>query len=289
MSFESTRTPADRAGREMSLEGQMLIAMPTIGDPRFERSVIYICAHSSGGAMGIRINRQSRRVNFPELLVQLEVIDAEDAIRLPPPVVDVQVLRGGPVDRGRGFVLHSPDFFTPSSSLAISDEIALTATVDILRAIAKGEGPKKIGSCAGLRGLGRGSVGRRDPAERLADMPCRRGDHLRCKPRNQVRTGAEKDRRRSFHAVRAGGTSIEHFRAERRPVRVDWTLSRRRRQYGCSFRAFCGARAMHNDSAVCNNHAATAASRRSTGLSTIGMLITAEKTPSAIDNHQTIA
>ncbi|MDB5532551.1 MAG: hypothetical protein JWO28_866 [Hyphomicrobiales bacterium] len=158
MSFDRIRTSEDRNDKDMSLEGQMLIAMPSMGDPRFERSVIYVCAHSANGAMGIRVNRQSRRVKFPELLVQLEVIGSEETIRLPPPVVDVQVLRGGPVDRGRGFVLHSPDFFTPSSSLAISDDIALTATVDILRAIAKGEGPKKSVLALGYAGWAEGQL-----------------------------------------------------------------------------------------------------------------------------------
>jgi putative transcriptional regulator len=158
MSIDRIRTSEDRNGNDTSLEGQMLIAMPGMGDPRFERSLIYLCAHSSSGAMGIRVNRESQRVKFPELLVQLEVIGSEEAIRLPSPAADVQVLRGGPVDRGRGFVLHSPDFFTPSSSLAISDNIALTATVDILRAIAKGEGPKKSVLALGYAGWAEGQL-----------------------------------------------------------------------------------------------------------------------------------
>lgn len=95
--MSTDRTKADD-GENLSLEGHLLIATPTIGDPRFERSVIYMCAHSRSGAMGIRVNRQSRRVNFPELLVQLEVIAADDAIRLPPNVSQVPVLRGGPVE-----------------------------------------------------------------------------------------------------------------------------------------------------------------------------------------------
>lgn len=155
--MSTDRTKADD-GENLSLEGHLLIATPTIGDPRFERSVIYMCAHSRSGAMGIRVNRQSRRVNFPELLVQLEVIAADDAIRLPPNVSQVPVLRGGPVERGRGFVLHSPDFFTPSVSLNIADGVALTATVDILRAIAKGEGPRKSVLALGYAGWGEGQL-----------------------------------------------------------------------------------------------------------------------------------
>ena len=123
------------------LDGQMLIAMPTMRDERFARSVIYMCAHSSEGAMGIIVNHPASNVNFPDLLVQLEVIPAADLIQLPRRAGTVKVLKGGPVETGRGFVLHSADFFIDNSTLPIDEGICLTATLDILKAIARGDGP----------------------------------------------------------------------------------------------------------------------------------------------------
>src|ERR1700738_396781 len=93
------------------LDGQLLIAMPVMGDPRFERSVIYLCAHSSEGAMGIIVNRPAGSIDFPELLVQLDIIEKADQVKLSENAGSMKVLKGGPVDTGRGFVLHSSDFF----------------------------------------------------------------------------------------------------------------------------------------------------------------------------------
>jgi putative transcriptional regulator len=123
------------------LDGQMLIAMPAMGDERFARSLIYICAHSDEGAMGIVVNQVAGNINFPDLLVQLEVIPAADRIVLPQGAETVKVLKGGPVETGRGFVLHSADFYIENSTLPIDEGICLTATVDILKAIARGSGP----------------------------------------------------------------------------------------------------------------------------------------------------
>src|SRR3954464_3895560 len=92
------------------LDGQMLIAMPSMGDERFSRSLIYVCAHSSEGAMGIVVNQLAANVTFPDLLVQLDVIPATDLIQLPQRAGAVKVLKGGPVETGRGFVLHTADF-----------------------------------------------------------------------------------------------------------------------------------------------------------------------------------
>ena len=125
------------------VDGRILVAMPSMPDERFARTVIYMCAHTDEGAMGIIVNQTARKIGFPELLVQLEVIDADDAIRLPPQTAGLPVLRGGPVETGRGFVLHSDDYLIADASLAICPGMALTATVDILRAIARGEGPKQ--------------------------------------------------------------------------------------------------------------------------------------------------
>ena len=123
------------------LDGQLLIAMPTISDPRFERSVIYLCAHSRDGAMGIVVNKPAPDITFPELLSQLKVISDESAIRLPKPIRRKQVYVGGPVETGRGFVLHTADYFIDSSTLPIDESICLTATLEILKAIAAGAGP----------------------------------------------------------------------------------------------------------------------------------------------------
>jgi putative transcriptional regulator len=124
------------------LDGQLLIAMPVMGDPRFERSVIYLCAHSPEGAMGIIVNHPAGSIDFPELLVQLDIIEKADQIKLPENAETMKVLKGGPVETGRGFVLHSSDFCIEDATLRIDDGICLTATVDILKAIAKGAGPK---------------------------------------------------------------------------------------------------------------------------------------------------
>jgi putative transcriptional regulator len=132
----------DNAPRQGYLDGQLLVAMPVMGDPRFERSVIYLCAHSADGAMGIMVNRPAGSIDFPELLVQLNIINKDDQIKLPETAESMQVLRGGPVDTGRGFVLHSSDFYIENATLRIDQDVCLTATIDILKAIAKGNGPK---------------------------------------------------------------------------------------------------------------------------------------------------
>ncbi|TMJ55484.1 MAG: YqgE/AlgH family protein [Alphaproteobacteria bacterium] len=140
------------------LDGQLLIAMPVMGDPRFERSVIYMCAHSSEGAMGIIVNRPAGSIDFPELLVQLDIINEADQIKLPENAESMKVLKGGPVDTGRGFVLHSSDFYIENATLRIDDGICLTATVDILKAIAKGSGPKHAILALGYAGWAPGQL-----------------------------------------------------------------------------------------------------------------------------------
>src|SRR3954471_5678593 len=140
------------------LDGHLLIAMPVMGDPRFAQSVIYLCAHSSEGAMGIIVNRPAGSIDFPELLVQLDIIQKADQIRLPENAGNMKVLRGGPMDTGRGFVLHSSDFFIRDATLPIDDKICLTATVDILKAIAKGAGPKHAILALGYAGWAPGQL-----------------------------------------------------------------------------------------------------------------------------------
>src|SRR5437868_7251165 len=140
------------------LDGQMLIAMPSMRDERFSRSLIYVCAHSSEGAMGIIVNQIAANVNFPDLLVQLEVIPAADVIQLPQRAGGVKVLKGGPVETGRGFVLHSADFFIENSTLPIDEGICLTATLDILKAIARGDGPASAVLALGYAGWAPGQL-----------------------------------------------------------------------------------------------------------------------------------
>lgn len=140
------------------LDGQMLIAMPVMDDPRFERSVIYMCAHSSEGAMGIIVNRPAGSIDFPGLLVQLDIIEKSDQIQLPENAEMMKVMKGGPVDTGRGFVLHSSDFYIQDATLNIDDGISLTATVDILKAIAKGAGPKHAILALGYAGWAPGQL-----------------------------------------------------------------------------------------------------------------------------------
>lgn len=140
------------------LDGQMLIAMPTMRDERFTRSLIYVCAHSSEGAMGIVVNQPAPNIRFSELLVQLEVIPASELIQLPPRAGVIKVLKGGPVETGRGFVLHSADFYIENSTLPIDDGICLTATLDILKAIARGKGPQSAVLALGYAGWAPGQL-----------------------------------------------------------------------------------------------------------------------------------
>ncbi|HYC25809.1 MAG TPA: YqgE/AlgH family protein [Roseiarcus sp.] len=140
------------------LDGQMLIAMPSLLDGPFARSVVYLCAHRDDWAMGIIVNHAADPVRFPELLVQLGVVGEKEAIQLAPRANEIKVLRGGPVETGRGFMLHSGDFFIDNSTLPIGDNICLTATIDILSAIAKGGGPEKAVLALGYAGWSSGQL-----------------------------------------------------------------------------------------------------------------------------------
>jgi putative transcriptional regulator len=153
-----TARGGDDAASRGYLDGQILIAMPVMDDPRFERSVIYLCAHSSEGAMGIIVNHPAGSIDFPGLLVQLDIIKKSDQIKLPENAESMKVLKGGPVETGRGFVLHSSDFFIEDATLRIDAGICLTATVDILKAIAKGAGPKHAILALGYAGWAAGQL-----------------------------------------------------------------------------------------------------------------------------------
>lgn len=123
------------------LIGQLLVAMPGLADPRFAQSVIYMCAHTTEGAMGLVVNRPLAKPSFDDLLAQLEIAPA-------PPARRIRLCMGGPVDNARGFVLHTSDW-TGEGSLRVNDELALTASLDVLKVIAEGGGPRE-----GLLALG---------------------------------------------------------------------------------------------------------------------------------------
>ncbi|HEX2019993.1 MAG TPA: YqgE/AlgH family protein [Aurantimonas sp.] len=139
-----------------SLEGHFLIAMPALDAEPFNRTVIYVCAHSPNGAMGFIINKP-QQVSFPELLTQLGIVESEDDIRLPAGGREVSVCMGGPVERGRGFVLHSDDYDS-ESTVAVAEQISLTPTLDILKAISQGIGPRTAIMALGYSGWAPGQL-----------------------------------------------------------------------------------------------------------------------------------
>lgn len=133
------------------LTGQLLIAMPGMPDPRFEHSLIYLCAHSDEGAMGLIVNKPSADVTFGNLIDQLPI----DAVQDTP---DIRVHFGGPVELGRGFVLHSPDFDSDMTTLHVDDRFSMTGTLDVLESIARGAGPAKRLIALGYAGWGPGQL-----------------------------------------------------------------------------------------------------------------------------------
>jgi putative transcriptional regulator len=135
---------------EYYMSGHLLVAMPTMEDPRFARTVIYICAHSAEGAMGLVVNQALDSLSFPDLLEQLDIQTASLDSGTP-------IHFGGPVESGRGFVLHSADY-VQDATLVVDDDIALTATVDILKAIARGSGPSRSLLALGYAGWGPGQL-----------------------------------------------------------------------------------------------------------------------------------
>lgn len=138
------------------LDGQFLIAMPGMAESSFARTVVYICAHSSDGAMGFIINRP-QPLTFPDILRHLQLMGEEEMIQLPGHARDMQIQEGGPVESGRGFVLHSDDFLS-ESSIPVSDDLCMTATLDIVRAISSNRGPKRALMMLGYAGWGAGQL-----------------------------------------------------------------------------------------------------------------------------------
>ena len=140
------------SGDDGLLTGQLLIAMPALDTPHFAHSVIFVCAHTAEGAMGLVVNRPLARPSFDDLLQQLQVAPT-------PPSRRIGLFQGGPVDSARGLVLHTSDW-TGEGSLQVDDEVVLTQSLDVLKAIADGGGPRQGFLALGYAGWGPGQLDR---------------------------------------------------------------------------------------------------------------------------------
>lgn len=157
-----------------SLDGKILIAMPGMSDSRFEHALVFLCAHSEQGAMGLIVNKTAPLMFFSDLVDKLDIVN--DPRSVPEDVMGKPVLYGGPVEPFRGFVLHSTDYFSAEASLPISTDVALTATVDVLRAIAQGHGPERSVLALGYSGWGPGQL--EDEIQRNGWLHCDADDGL---------------------------------------------------------------------------------------------------------------
>ena len=133
------------------LAAKLLIAMPGMGDPRFVKSVIYLCAHSPEGAMGLIVNKPATDIRFADLLEQLNIARS-------PKCGDIRIHHGGPVEHARGFVLHSSDYRSTHGTMRINDDTAMSATLDIVESIANGTGPARALFALGYSGWGPGQL-----------------------------------------------------------------------------------------------------------------------------------
>lgn len=158
------------------LDGQVLIAMPGMSDSRFDHSVVYMCVHSNSGAMGIIVNKVTPLMNFGDLVSRLDIAPETGGVEMPDDVLGMAVHFGGPVEPARGFVLHTSDYFSADSSLRVTERIALTATLDILRAMAKGEGPELAMLALGYSGWAPGQL--EDEIQRNGWLHCGADDDL---------------------------------------------------------------------------------------------------------------
>lgn len=148
--FEVWR-PAPGRRKRLDLEGKILIAMPSMGDPRFEHSVVLLCSHSEQGAMGLIINKPNREIRMSDVLDQLDIAGS-------PEMTNLVVHFGGPVETGRGFVLHSDDYTSSLHTLSVPGGFGMTATLDILEEIAQGKGPDSALMMLGYAGWGPGQL-----------------------------------------------------------------------------------------------------------------------------------
>lgn len=134
-----------------NLTGKILIALPGMDDPRFEKSVVYLCSHSSDETMGLIVNKPAPGVDLDHLLKTLK-IEGEQASS------DIRVQFGGPVEQARGFVLHSNDYSTKDGTLTVDADFSMTANTEVLEAIAQGAGPKDAILMLGYSGWGPGQL-----------------------------------------------------------------------------------------------------------------------------------
>lgn len=147
-----------------SLRGQFLVAMPEMGDDNFRESVIYLVGHGDEGAMGLVVNHSLAEMRFADILEELKLGEKDELIQLPEHVRNRRVLRGGPVQKSRGFVLHSSDYFKAGNSYVVNEDVCLTATLDVLKAIAFQETPAEalfaLGYCGWSPGQLEGEIQR---------------------------------------------------------------------------------------------------------------------------------
>jgi len=188
----SMTTPGSDSG---FLEGQLLVAMPTMTDQRFERTVIYLISHTSRGAMGLGVNKPMPQLSFPALLEQVK-------IDLTPINSDIIIHSGGPVETGRGFVLHSADYVR-EATVMVGPSIALTATIDVLRAMAEGSGPRRALLALGYAGWGPGQLETEIQANAWLTVPADEG----------LIFGSEEDRKWT-RAVAKLGIDLSHLSSE---------------------------------------------------------------------------
>lgn len=151
MPFDATPGGGGGGWSGPSLTGKMLIAMPVMGDPRFQRTLIYMCAHSPDGALGLIVNKHAGQISFSDLLEQLDM-------KCGPEAGQIRVQLGGPVETGRGFILHTDDYRLENVTMPVRDHIGLTTSIDILRDMADGKGPRRAMVALGYSGWGPGQL-----------------------------------------------------------------------------------------------------------------------------------
>jgi putative transcriptional regulator len=160
--------------RDSSLVGKLLIAMPDMSDPRFAKTVVYMCAHSDEGGMGLIVNKPEKGIRFSKLLEQMEIPVSSNAR-------DLRVHYGGPVDYQRGFVLHSSDYASEDGTLDVDENYRMTATLEVLEDLAKGEGPDIAMMALGYAGWGPGQL----------EYEIRQNGWLTCAPNDEILFGAD--------------------------------------------------------------------------------------------------
>ncbi|MFN3523883.1 MAG: YqgE/AlgH family protein [Phenylobacterium sp.] len=184
MATDPTLSP----GHDGFLSGQILIAMPGIGDPRFERAVVLVCAHDENHAMGLAVNRPVEGLTLPDLLTRLDIPAAEEA-------PSELVLMGGPVERERGFVLHTDDYSASEASVPVAPGVTLTATRDVLAAMASHQGaPRRSMMALGYAGWGAGQL----------EDELRNNVWLTCEPDEELIFGADHEHKWSRALAKLG-------------------------------------------------------------------------------------